>query len=108
MTIHQESLRELQQSMGEDFVRELVDTFADEAPRIVADMRDALQCNDQERFRRAAHSLKSNAGTFGATALADQARSLELGAAPADVAAVNALDASLQAALAELKELCHG
>jgi histidine phosphotransfer protein HptB len=108
MAIEQERLRELQQSMGEDFVRELVDTFAQEAPQIVADMRDAVRSGDQERFRRAAHSLKSNAGTFGATELAEQARSLELGAVPADAAAVDALERSLHAALATLRELCHG
>ena len=31
--------------------------------------RRALRAGDAERFRRAAHSLKSNGNTFGATAL---------------------------------------
>ena len=39
----------------------------------------ALAAGDAERFRRAAHSLKSNSNTFGALALGALARELELG-----------------------------
>ena len=59
---------ELQANAGADFVAELVDTFAEEAPPLLAEMRSALAAGAAERFRRAAHSLKSNSSTFGATA----------------------------------------
>lgn len=77
---------ELRDTTGSDFVRELVDTFLQEAPGMLADLRDALAHGDADRFRRAAHSLKSNSNTFGAVALGALARDLEL----ADLAAVTA------------------
>jgi HPt (histidine-containing phosphotransfer) domain-containing protein len=43
------------------------------------DLRNALATSDAERFRRAAHSLKSNSMTFGALPLGGMARTLELG-----------------------------
>jgi HPt (histidine-containing phosphotransfer) domain-containing protein len=70
---------ELKVTAGADFVGELVDTFLTEAPTMLADLRRALDGNDAERFRRVAHSLKSNSNTFGATSLAAMARGLELG-----------------------------
>ena len=69
----------LKETAGAEFVRELVETFLDDAPRMLEDLRSALAANDADRFRRAAHSLKSNSNTFGALPLAALARSLELG-----------------------------
>ncbi len=69
---------ELKQMSGADFLGELVDTFLDEAPKLIAQLRSAHGAGDAEAFRRAAHSLKSNAATFGANQLAEQARQLEL------------------------------
>jgi HPt (histidine-containing phosphotransfer) domain-containing protein len=63
------------------------------------------------RSRRAAHSLKSNALTSGATELAAHAWALELGglgAAADDAAALDALDAAWHQAAAELRSLSHG
>jgi HPt (histidine-containing phosphotransfer) domain-containing protein len=40
-------------------------------------MKRGLGQNDTDAFRRAAHSLKSNGESFGATRLADLARELE-------------------------------
>jgi HPt (histidine-containing phosphotransfer) domain-containing protein len=70
---------ELKTTAGADFVGELVDTFLTEAPKMLTDLRRALDGNDSERFRRVAHSLKSNSNTFGASSLAAMARNLELG-----------------------------
>ena len=84
---------DLQANAGADFVVELVDTFAEEAPHMLAEMRGALADGAAERFRRAAHSLKSNSSTFGATRLAEMARTLELGGLPPDAHAVDALAA---------------
>jgi HPt (histidine-containing phosphotransfer) domain-containing protein len=78
-TIDRAAFASLQETAGTEFVRELVGTFLDEAPRMLDDLRDALTNEDAERLRRAAHSLKSNANTFGAAALARLARELELG-----------------------------
>ena len=69
---------ELQENAGEDFVRELIDTFLMEAPLMLASLDRALAARDAGEFRRAAHSLKSNSNTFGALALGALARDLEL------------------------------
>ena len=94
---------------GAEFVTELVDTFLEEAPRMLAELRDAWARQDAEPFRRAAHSLKSNSNTFGATRLGAQAKDLELGGLPsATPAALDALDAEYARAAAALKALCDG
>ena len=62
---------------GEDFINELIDAFLDDAPNMIDQMRQALVTNDVETFRRNAHSLKSNANTFGAADLASLAKELE-------------------------------
>ena len=102
------TFHELQASAGAAFVAELVGTFAEEAPQIVAEMRSALAAGAAERFRRAAHSLKSNSSTFGARRLAELARSLELGGLPASAAAVDAVAHELASSLAALQELARG
>jgi HPt (histidine-containing phosphotransfer) domain-containing protein len=99
---------ELQVNAGAEFVSELVGTFAEEAPQIVAEMRSALAAGAQERFRRAAHSLKSNSNTFGASRLAEMARTLELGGMPAAAGPVDEVAAELELSLAALKELALG
>ena len=69
----------LKQTTGADFVLELVDTFLQEAPAMLDELRRALAARDADKFRRAAHSLKSNSNTFGALTLGAMARELELG-----------------------------
>jgi HPt (histidine-containing phosphotransfer) domain-containing protein len=78
-TIDAATFAELQESAGADFVKELVQTFLEEAPAMLAELREALAAGHADAFRRAAHSLKSNSLTFGALALAALARELELG-----------------------------
>ena len=67
----------LAQSAGADFARELVATFLDDAPKMLAALRAALDGGDAVAFRRGAHSLKSNAQTFGAFGLGAKAKALE-------------------------------
>ena len=69
---------ELQDSAGADFVAELVGTFLEETPALMAELAHARQVGDADGFRRAAHSIKSNSQTFGALALGAMARDLEL------------------------------
>jgi len=70
-------LSALSDSVGEDFMGELIDTFIEEAPGMFREMRQALSAGDVDSFRRATHSLKTNANTFGATDLAEKAKELE-------------------------------
>jgi histidine phosphotransfer protein HptB len=96
-TIDESVLAELQEAMGFDFVEELVATFLDEAPRMLAALKGSAKVNEQDAFRRAAHSIKSNANIFGAHGLAELARMMEIsGLAPetneneGQIAALNA------------------
>ena len=98
---------ELQANAGADFVIELVDTFAEEAPGLLTELRSALAAGAAERFRRAAHSLKSNSSTFGATGLADLARALELGGLPPNETGVDELARQLDTTLAALQALAR-
>ena len=98
---------ELQANAGADFVLELVDTFAEEAPRLLAELRTALVAGAAERFRRAAHSLKSNGNTFGATRLAAMACALELEGLPPDAGALDALVPEIDGTVAALRALAR-
>ena len=102
------TFEELKASAGDEFVTELVGTFFEEAPQMLAELRSAREAGAAERFRRAAHSLKSNGNTFGALRLGALARELELGAIPADAAPLDALDAEYARTAAALKALCDG
>lgn len=98
---------ELQNAAGAEFVAELITTFLEEAPTMLAELRSAQAAGQADVFRRAAHSLKSNSLTFGATQLAERARALELGGLVADTAALDALDSDYQAAAVALRELAR-
>jgi HPt (histidine-containing phosphotransfer) domain-containing protein len=97
---------ELQETMGEDFAAELLETFLAEAPGMLTALHGAAAAGEAEGFRRAAHSIKSNAGLFGATALADLARGMELGGLTA--AAPDTMDAEYARADAALRGLLDG
>ena len=108
--IDRATFEELKTTTGAEFVSELIDTFLAEAPAMLSDLRSAFEDGDAERFRRAAHSLKSNGNTFGAMAFADLARKLELGglarardAAGAPLDALRGEYARVAKALTELK-----
>ena len=76
--IHKATFEELKSLSGADFINELIDAFLDDAPTMIQSMRSALKTKDTDTFRRNAHSLKSNAYTFGATELGELAKELEL------------------------------
>ena len=110
-TIDLPTFEALQQTAGAEFVGELVDTFLTEAPLMLDELREAFAAGNTERFRRAAHSLKSNSNTFGALQLGALARELELGgiakATANDGALLTALNAESSRAAAALDELRH-
>ncbi|WP_299690037.1 Hpt domain-containing protein [uncultured Tateyamaria sp.] len=73
---------ELCDAMGADFVAELVNTFLEDAPNMIAALKLGASNGDVDAYRRAAHSIKSNAEVFGAAPLAKQAREMELTGLP--------------------------
>ena len=107
--IDPETFAALQDMAGPEFADELIATFFEEAPTMMSDLREALAANDAERYRRTAHSLKSNANTFGATDLAAMAKAVEHGGIDAaSPATLDALDAEYAKVAEALKDLRHG
>jgi HPt (histidine-containing phosphotransfer) domain-containing protein len=76
--IDEKTFDELKQMAGAEFINELIDTFLDDSPKLIEEMGSALKANNVDSFRRAAHSLKSNAATFGANELFTLAKELEM------------------------------
>ena len=107
-TIDAATFAELQDTAGAEFVSELIGTFLEEAPQMLGELRAAMAEASADRFRRAAHSIKSNANTFGALRLGEMARELELGGLVADAAPVEALQAEYARVAAALQELARG
>ncbi len=61
-----------------DYLVELIDSFLEDGPRLVAGLRDALRDGDTAGVRRLSHSLKSNGADFGALRFATLCKTLEL------------------------------
>ena len=99
---------ELAETAGAEFAAELAGTFMEEAPGMLAELRAAQAAAKADAFRRAAHSLKTNSVTFGATRLGAMARDIELGGLTAEAAPLDALEAEYQRVAAALTELIGG
>jgi PAS domain S-box-containing protein len=89
----------------------LIDTFLQHAPELLRELRGGASSGDAAIVRRTAHTLKSNAATFGASGLADVSRDLESRAAAGTLETatplVDRVDMELrrvQAALGDVRE----
>ena len=58
-------------------MRQILDLFAVEAPKLIAQCRSAIASQDALALRRAAHTLKGGSANVGASTLADRARVVE-------------------------------
>ncbi len=70
--------QELKNSVGADFVIELIDTYCLETTDLVEQLSTALASQDAVSFGRIAHSIKSSSASLGALAFSQQARELEM------------------------------
>ena len=98
-------LDELRDSVGGDqaFLSELIDEFLDEAPRQLETLEQAAAAGDRETARRAAHTLKGNGRTFGATELALLCQEAEAAAANGDLDAVRSALAAIDVAWEQVR-----
>jgi HPt (histidine-containing phosphotransfer) domain-containing protein len=108
--IDRTALSALMDSIGGDaeFLRELVETFFQDAPAQFAVLQESLAGGSAESFRRAAHSLKSNAASFGATALAAQSKQLEDLGKTGDLTGAAGLLAEAETEYARVKAALEG
>ncbi|MDQ4145636.1 MAG: response regulator, partial [Actinomycetota bacterium] len=75
-----QALERLLASLGEGaerFIGELIEAFIVDAHETLVTLRKAIEEQSAEDLRRAAHTLKSNAASFGARALEASCRQLE-------------------------------
>jgi histidine phosphotransfer protein HptB len=102
-------LQALRESVGEDFIGVMLDTFLEETAQLMKDLQSSLSANDADAFRRAAHSMKSNAATFGAMRLSELAKELETIARAGSLSEVGdrleVLEEALKSASKEIKEI---
>lgn len=92
------ALARLQESVGDaEFVAELIGDFLDGLPAQLEGLRSARASSDAEQLHRIAHTLKSNASTFGADDLAQACRELETAAAGGAAADTQELLARVEA-----------
>ena len=80
---------------------EVLDAFVDEAPSQLVCIEEGIADGDLAAVHRAAHTLKSNALTFGASGFADASRRLEEAARAGDAAAARELAGAVSSAWAE-------
>ncbi|MEW6240645.1 MAG: Hpt domain-containing protein [Chloroflexota bacterium] len=101
-------LRALKESVGEDYIGVMLETFFEETSQLMTDLQKSLSANDAEAFRRAAHSMKSNAATFGATRLSELAKELEVVARAGTLSEVGdrlgVLEEALRSASKEIRD----
>jgi signal transduction histidine kinase/CheY-like chemotaxis protein/HPt (histidine-containing phosphotransfer) domain-containing protein len=93
-----------------DGLDSLIDTFLDDAPNLLAELRQDLAAGDAPGVRRVAHGLKSNGADFGAARLTELCRELEavgrsgdLAPAPELLALVEIEYGRVRAELAEMR-----
>jgi HPt (histidine-containing phosphotransfer) domain-containing protein len=79
----------------------LVGDFLDSAPGLIAEMEAAAATGDRSSLQRAAHSLKSNAASFGARRLFERCRELEHAARDGDPEAPATRIETIRAELAD-------
>ena len=77
--IDQATIDILLDSVGGDkeFLAELMQDFFVDAPGQISNMKEAFINKDADSFRRAAHSMKSNAASFGALHLSELCKELD-------------------------------
>lgn len=102
----------LKESVGEDFIGELIAAYLDETPQLLSRLQKAFDEQDLETFTRAAHSIKSTSNSFGALQLGTMAKELEMmgrsGNLEGAPARVEALVSTYEEVRQTLEEINHG
>jgi HPt (histidine-containing phosphotransfer) domain-containing protein len=58
----------------QSLLRDIIDTFLDDAPKRIAELRAGLTAGDLDRVHRAAHTIKGAASNLGLLGLVEAAR----------------------------------
>ena len=93
---------DLARKSNKDLLRRMVESYLTRTPELLADLDRAMERNDHEGVRVAAHTLKSSSLTMGALRLAELGRAME--ADHADLARVSQHFRGSGPAFAEVKQ----
>jgi HPt (histidine-containing phosphotransfer) domain-containing protein len=102
--INPDVIQELRDTLGEEFLPELIATYLDEVPRLLGELELALQAGNSPDFTRAAHSIKSNSASLGALDYSALAKELEMIGKSGDLSAAAEKVAALLQAYPEVQE----
>ena len=77
--LDQAALDELRKTVGgkQEYFLELIDSYSEDAPKLLGDMRRGLASGDSRLLQRAAHTLKSISADVGALGLSRLCKTLE-------------------------------
>lgn len=100
--IDEKVIATLRASLSDDgtVIRQLIDIYASDAPKQLADATTALATPEMPSVARAAHSLKSTSASMGAKVVSDLALELEQQARKGDATACTATLERLRPAVA--------
>lgn len=77
--LDQKAILELKELLGgAEYLEDFIDSFLQDAPRMLVDMQQAEKNGDSKGVHIAAHSLKSNSAEFGAMILSELCRKIEM------------------------------
>ena len=79
----------------------VIDCYLEDAPEIYQDLQQALAASDAAQLREYAHKLKGSSSTIGLTAVAEQAKHIEMIAKSGSCVGCENHAQSLQSALQE-------
>jgi signal transduction histidine kinase/CheY-like chemotaxis protein len=71
------ALEQFRETMGDDVLDDLIESYIQEAPRLFTQIHEALAAREARAIEQAAHTLKSNSALFGATRLSELCQELE-------------------------------
>jgi HPt (histidine-containing phosphotransfer) domain-containing protein len=98
-------MADLADSLG-DGLDEVIETYLEDSPLIIAEMRASLADTRWETLQRAAHTLKSSSGIFGAVEMIELCRNLEHEAGGSPVGkTVEQLEADVEAVAVAFKKV---
>jgi histidine phosphotransfer protein HptB len=98
----------LRESMGADFIIELLQAYYDETPQLLSNLQQALTKQDCEAFRLAAHSIKSTSSSFGALQFGALAKELEMMGRGGDLQGASEKVAALSGAYPAVRQALEG
>lgn len=81
---------------SQELLREIIELFLEDSPKLLEDIRSALQDGDTQAAYRAAHTLKGSAGNFDAHDVVTLAQRLEARTHEGNLAAARTVFVSLE------------